>query len=224
MEGSSFTLRQKILHHVILHSFDEKAKGLLVGRMGMVVALYLVGRESGKIACLNLADRILETIVEHLDKGQSFCFSSGLCGIGWGIDFLLHEHFIDGNPEEICENLNATIMQVNPEKLDYSLAYGLEGLLHYVLAHISSCGKMPFDYSFLKSLYKAVEKVPLISVSRGLYQLCDSYRCVYEGRSQKYQFSITDFIHSSCRNITECNYMQQDLSLASGLCGSLLLL
>lgn len=40
----SFTLKQHMLHHLILHAFQQDNIGLLNGRMGTAVTLCLFGR------------------------------------------------------------------------------------------------------------------------------------------------------------------------------------
>lgn len=218
-----FTLQQKILHHLILHAFEETSPGLLNGQMGMVLALYLAGEETEWKACTSLAEKLFESVTEHLEKSMSFCFSSGLCGIAWGIDFLLNKHFIEGDAQEICEDMDKTIMQINPERLDCSLEYGLEGLLHYVMAHLSSCDCSPFDISFLESLYRGVRAIPANS-NIHLQELCKAYVSFYEGGPCTYHFQLQNYISPSCACVTGTDYKQRDFSLATGLSGSLLTL
>ena len=43
--------------------------------------------------CIDLAEKLLDSIVRNIKKDMSIYFSNGLCGICWGIDFLLNEGF-----------------------------------------------------------------------------------------------------------------------------------
>lgn len=63
-----FTLEQRLLNHLILHAFQQENIGLLNGRMGTVVTLFLIGRYMREKICLNLAEKLLENIIGCLRK------------------------------------------------------------------------------------------------------------------------------------------------------------
>lgn len=149
-------------------------------------------------------------------------FSNGLCGVCWGIDFLINEGFVNGNSIEICSEMDKAIMQINPTRLDYSLEYGLLGLLHYVLAHLTICKESPFDDYFMNSLYHSLTGIPCSSNNNELQKMCGIYRNYYKGGPLEYSFNIRDFIGDVCTKITEENFQQIGISLSTGICGRLL--
>ena len=220
----SFTLKQRMLHHLILHAFQQNNMGLLDGRMGTAITLFLIGRDVEEKACAILAEKLVDSIVEGIRKDMPIYFSNGLCGICWGIDFLLNEGFIKGNSGEICHEMDKAIMQINPARLSYSLEYGLLGLLHYVLAHLTVCRENPFDDSFMNSLFLTLTDIdmPISTNYQELQRMCDLYRSYYEGKPLEYSFNIRNFIQDSCSKVTEQNFRQIGISLSTGICGNLL--
>lgn len=218
----SFTLKQHMLHHLILHAFQQDNIGLLNGRMGTAVTLCLIGRSMEEKTCIDLAEKLLDSIVRNIKKDMSIYFSNGLCGICWGIDFLLNEGFFKGNSAEICSEMDKAIMQINPARLDYSLEYGILGLLHYVLAHLTTCKELPFDNSFMNSLYHSLTDIPWSSNYSELQRMGDIYRNYYKSGPLEYSFNIRDFIKDVCAKVTEQNFQQIGLSLSTGVCGRLL--
>jgi lantibiotic modifying enzyme len=196
-----FTLEQRLLYHLILHTFHQNNMGLLDGRMGTSITLFLVGRETGEKAYTNLAEKLLDSIIENIRKDLPIYFPNGLCGICWGIDFLLHEGFIKGKSDEICSEMDKSIMQINPARLNYSLEYGLQGFLHYVLAHLTVCKDNPFDDNFMNSLFLAIKDIPISNINQELKRMCDLFRNNYKGKPLEYSFNIRNFINDSYSNL-----------------------
>jgi hypothetical protein len=81
-------------------------------------------------------------------------FESGLCGIGWGIEYLLVNRFVESESDDILSDIDNKIMERNLYKItDISLKTGLKGLFYYIDKRLNSSrkvwGSMPFDESFL---------------------------------------------------------------------------
>lgn len=222
MATVSFTLQQKILHHVILHAYEQKETGMMNGRTGIAATLYTVGRKMKNEALTDFADKLLDDTIEKMYKGMPLYFYNGLCGIGWCMDFLLYERYLSGNPSEICADIDKAVMQVNPERLDDGLAFGFKGLLHYVLADILVCEETPFDAEFLADVYHRATRSQGVTADNELKGLCREYRNFYEYNEWQYSFKIESLVSNALPQVTEQNYKQQNLSLYDGLCGSLI--
>lgn len=222
MASESFTLQQKILHRVMLGACGQDSPGLMDGMAGTAATLYMAGRKLGTAACTNLADKLVDRIVGSIRKGMPHCFYNGLCGIGWCMDFLLHEGFVSGDPSEVCADIDKAVMQVNPLRLDDSLEFGFKGLLHYVLAGMTLCRGAAFDKDFLEMVRQKAIMAQAATTDDELKSLCRDYCLSYESKEWNYQFNIESFISDTLPRVTEQNYRQQDLSLANGLCGVLI--
>lgn len=216
------TQQYKILNHLVLHVFEMPGLGLMDGRMGGAITFFLIGRKFKESVLIDFAEKLLDNVIGNIAKNTPFSFSSGLCGIGWGLDFLLHEHFISGDPVEICEEIDKNIMQINPKRIEHSLEWGLKGLLHYVLAHLTICKRPPFDAPFMDILYSKVKTVYSHEKDEDLRELCYNVCNFYERKNWNYSFQIDKFISEKCKNATELKLPHEDMSLSTGLCGFLL--
>ena len=83
--------------------------GLLEGKMGVAVFLYHYARSSGRTAYSQLADYLLDEILESINQSQ-LSFVDGLSGIGWGIKHLLKAKVIDAT-DDILDELDNTIIR-----------------------------------------------------------------------------------------------------------------
>lgn len=224
--NTHFTIEQKIVHHLILHTFSSDNIGLFDGKTGIALVFYIIGRKQANNVLTSFGDKLLENIIGNINKSLSYNLHSGLCGIGWIIDFLLHEDFIEGKSYEICQELDKQIIKISPKHLDTSLEFGVEGLLHYVMAHLYNCSKQqdkqPFDSTFLKELYHKVLSIPINEMTLKLQSLCDSYISFYLKNKLNYDYDPTNFIKAQELIINENNIKDIPLFLSNGLSGYLI--
>lgn len=153
------TYKEQYLNRLILYSYTIKYLGLLYGRLGHILALFELSKDSKYCAQLvYYANRELERIISSVSKNTSVEFADGLCGIGWGIEYLIYNGFVEGNSIEICEEIDAQLMSANLKSFDNSLENGIKGVLHYVLAHLANCclqnKGMPFRHQAASRHYK----------------------------------------------------------------------
>lgn len=219
-----FSLHQKILHHVICKSYDVISPGLLKGSMGVCITLYCVSERDRSKAVRTFADRLLNICIENISIDTSIGFSNGLCGIAWGMDFLLQRNYITGNSKKICEDIDRRISQICPQRLDCNLEYGFKGLLHYLLAHSyhNSRYSNSFNQDFLSEVYTLTCKMVTTTYDEDMRYLCKNYIGWYNCETRNYTFSLNRFIKSDWKEITEENYQSYPIQLASGLCGYLI--
>lgn len=149
-----FTREQKLIHHLVLHSHDTPyAFGLLKGKMGIALALAHYARIRNNNYIDKVADFLMEQITDNLTKNEDIGFANGLSGIGWGIEFLIQNGYMDGNSLEICEEIDRRIMSSDIRRMqDMSFDTGIKGLMKYVLAHLQGGlknGSVPFDTVYL---------------------------------------------------------------------------
>lgn len=151
-------LNDRILNHIILASGIDPNPGLLDGKMGIVLLLGHYSKLSGNKVYDEIAGDMLDEIWDDVHHSFPVGLASGLCGIGWGIEYLIRNGFMEGDADEVCEEIDRMVgwQKIHPE-MDRSLATGLEGILHYVMARIGgnlAAGRPhPFDPAFLDELY-----------------------------------------------------------------------
>ncbi|WP_286845114.1 hypothetical protein KCV26_13890 [Petrimonas sulfuriphila] len=228
MEKSNqlFNQEQQIIHRLLLNAPFIPSVGLLTGQVGIALAFYTYYRHTECAVYGDFAGELLDNALESLDKSIDIAFSNGLTGIGWGIEYLILKGFVDGCGVEICENIDQKIMESDPRRIsDLSLEQGLEGLIHYVLIHISASIKqnvrLPFDSLYLKDLYTVVKQACQEDIPDSFRSLAEIYMDFIEKQEPidypLHLFSFIDIVHLDTDKLTD-----YPLGIKDGLAGLLL--
>lgn len=81
---------------------------LLKGKMGLTLFFYEYGRYSGNTIYTDTADLLLDEIIESLSSNEN----DVLAGIGWGIQYLIKNKFVEGDPDEVLAEIDERMQQV----------------------------------------------------------------------------------------------------------------
>lgn len=162
--GHNSELLKDIAHHIILNNNLSPNNGLLSGKMGIIIFLFHYGRYSGNDIYNEFAEIMLYNIFNDLSIDYSIDFCNGLTGIGWGIEYLYQNDFIEGNTNEILEEFDKKVLSINIETIeDLNLNNGFGGVIHYLLARLYTIEKLnrknPFNCLFLLNVYEKVKKI-----------------------------------------------------------------
>lgn len=155
-------LMQRIINHQILHTSFLPGLGLYNGKMGRILFFYYAARHMNLGLCEEFADELLDEVYEDIHKMTPIHFSDGLCGIGWGVEYLVKQSFVEGIPDEVLTDIDLKIMEYDPRRItDHSLETGLEGIACYVMARLFSPRDegVPFDTVYLNDLRLSCLKV-----------------------------------------------------------------
>jgi lantibiotic modifying enzyme len=222
------TLEQQILHKLLLHSSIGQDTGLYYGKTGLIIFLMHYAEQTQKWYYETIAGELIKELTGEIHTGLPIGFSSGLSGTGWGIEYLIQNGFMEGNSLDICEAIDKKIMEPDPRRMtDLSLDTGLEGILHYVLAHIKGVmaqhATLPFDETYLSDLHRAVSTISANDkASEELKRLAALYSRFYENRTTvDYSMSLS-FIIEDMEEVTEDKLNFYPLGLKKGLSGFLL--
>ena len=106
---------------------------------------------------------ILDEIFDDMHTEMIWGFESGLCGIAWGIEYLLANKFISGDSNEVLFDIDQKIMEKDLRRItDYSFETGLAGLACYVsLRLIGKNEETAFDKSFIDELMYACSRMEI---------------------------------------------------------------
>lgn len=129
--------------------------GLFSGKIGLSIFLYHYSRFTGNILFADFAGELIDEVCESVHDRVSLSFDNGLSGIGWGLEYLGKNQFIEIDDNSVFEEFNYKILEINPDNVrDCSLATGLGGISTYVHAHISAArpGRSYFPSVFIQSL------------------------------------------------------------------------
>lgn len=107
--------------------------GLLRGRTGLAIVFFYWARLSGDERYAAFAGQLLDEVLEEIRPNMSLGFRDGLCGIGWGLYYLIRNGFIEGDADDILEELDAIVASFDPNDCtDDSFETGNAGVEFYI--------------------------------------------------------------------------------------------
>lgn len=109
-----------LLRYGVLKAEILKNPSLYNGKLGLAIIFYEYSRYSGDLLYTQFSNDLIDSIVE-LPNDISMKLSDGLCGIGWGICYLLRKKFIVGDVDKILFYIDAIIGNTNISTEDKSI-------------------------------------------------------------------------------------------------------
>lgn len=82
--------------------------GLLKGKMGLILFFYEYGRYTGNDMYTVAADSMLDDIIESLSSNEN----ETLAGIGWGVQYLIKNKFVEGDPDEVLSEIDDRLLRM----------------------------------------------------------------------------------------------------------------
>lgn len=156
-------LLKQIADHYLLRGLFCREMGLWNGKTGMSLFFFLLSRHTGNRWYEEFAGELLDDVCSSLSQQCPVTFADGLCGIGWAIEFLKKGGFIEGDTDDILEEVDKQVMERDVRRItDTSLETGLAGIAAYVRSRLDSersCPDyQPFDTEYLKDLDNSCQK------------------------------------------------------------------
>jgi len=145
---------------LIIDSGNISNIGLFHGKMGVILFFAHYGRFTGDKLYDKFAGKLLDEIYEDITTEIPVNLENGLCGIGWGVEYLVQGGFMKGNTDDILEEIDHRIMERDPRRIrDISFRNGLGGIAYYVLARLIAkrqTDQFAFDSTYIRDLQKAL--------------------------------------------------------------------
>lgn len=118
----------------MLHSTSITDIGLLHGKIGIAIYFHHLARQSGKAVFSEFADELIDQVTESLSNETPFDFEIGITGIGWAVEYLIQNGFVEADADDILEEFDSKVNQVlihSEKDLATTLAIG-----HYLNARL----------------------------------------------------------------------------------------
>jgi len=223
-----FSIEDKQVHQILLRSISLKELGLYQGKMGIAVFFSLYSVIKRNVIYNDIAQELIGDIVTKIHKEMPLNLESGICGIGWALEYLIQHSFVEGDSREVCEELDIFIMKEDIRRMnDLTLKGGLGGILGYVLSHIEGVYSQhkiyPFDDLFLENLFCfSQSKFPDIRCPQTRH-LVERYTYFYKTKEiQNNPLSVKWIIESANKIYTEEDLVVYPIGLCNGLAGMIL--
>ena len=126
---------------MIISQYNAKTKtlGLFAGQSGISLYLFNYFKLTNNTNSEDLAYEILENIASKIKETSSnHSFVGGLCGIGWFIEYLAQNQFIENNTEELLSEIDDLFKNSIFNLLDFSLTNGMISYGMYFLSRITN--------------------------------------------------------------------------------------
>lgn len=138
--------------------------GLYNGKMGIALFFFHAARSLNNIWYEEYAEVLLDEIFEDIHCDIPIDFSTGICGIGWGIEYLIQNGYATGCSDNILSELDKKVVEKDLRRIeDASLEHGLKGIARYVNARLLSTrdvtSALPFDSLYLNELKEACARL-----------------------------------------------------------------
>lgn len=148
----------RIARHLIINSCYTDNLGLFNGKIGIVIFFAHFARYSRKKIYDDFAGKLLDEVYAQIHAETPINFKNGLCGIGWSMEYLLQNDFIEGNSNDVLADIDEKIMERDPLRVcDKSFETGAAGILFYILTRLFSTkhktDDIPFIPSYLEDWY-----------------------------------------------------------------------
>lgn len=172
-------LLKRIANHLIMHASFMDDMGLYHGKMGVVLFFAHYGRYTGESLYDDFAGELLDEVFDEIHIGLPIDFENGFCGIGWAVEYLLNNEFIEGDSDDILSDIDKKVMERDLRKIfDVSLSTGLKGISCYINMRVnSSCKKMstmPFDQIYLSEWQQASSFEETLDNKQTLSEIIDT--------------------------------------------------
>lgn len=126
---------QRIANVLLLNASFIDNLGLLNGKMGIAIFFYQYARYTSSKIFEDYAGELIDEIYEEINTNTPVDFENGLTGIGWGIEYLVKNRFLEADTDEILEDIDKKVYQKIQIELDSN---ELAGFLLYQLARFKS--------------------------------------------------------------------------------------
>lgn len=129
---------QKIINTLLLNASFIDNLGLMHGKMGISILFYHLARKYRNKIYEDYASELIDEIYEEITANTPVIFENGLAGIGWGIEYLVQNKFIEADTDEVLEEFDNRIFKeliYNTPK-EIGLLNGIVGIGAYFLKRI----------------------------------------------------------------------------------------
>lgn len=102
---------QRIANVLILNASFTNNLGLLNGKMGIAIFFYHYALYTQDEQYREFADDLIDEVYEDIKKNTPIDFANGLTGIGWGVEYLVKNRFVEADTDEALEEIDTAILK-----------------------------------------------------------------------------------------------------------------
>jgi Glycosyl transferase family 11/Lanthionine synthetase C-like protein len=144
-------LLKEIVNHLFLFSGTVADTGLMHGKMGICIFLYHFSQKTENKNYEDFAGELLDDVFKEINSRTSFDFENGLAGIGWGIEYLVKNGFVEGDTDEVLAEIDQKLLEIlsSSSHLTLNLLSGILGIGIYFLSRIKKAETNIYESPFI---------------------------------------------------------------------------
>ena len=100
---------RRIADVLLLNASFLENIGLLNGKMGIAIFFYHYSRYSGAKIFEDYAGELIDEIYEGINNSTPIDFTNGLTGIGWGIEYLVKNKYVEADTDEALSEIDNSV-------------------------------------------------------------------------------------------------------------------
>ncbi|HQG37243.1 MAG TPA: lanthionine synthetase LanC family protein [Bacteroidales bacterium] len=100
---------KRIANVLLINASFTDNLGLLNGKMGIAIFFYLYARYTNNKIFSDYAGDLIDEIYSEINESTSINFADGLMGIGWGIEYLVKNNFVEADTDEVLSDIDNAI-------------------------------------------------------------------------------------------------------------------
>jgi hypothetical protein len=143
---------RRIANLLLLNASFIDNPGLLNGKMGIAIFFYHYSRYTNNKIYEDYAGELIDEIYEEINTTTPVNFENGLTGIGWGIEYLVKNKFVQADTDEALSEIDTTVYR-NSLYRPFLIESGND-LFGYGLYYITRLREHGDDDNNLNTLFK----------------------------------------------------------------------
>ena len=189
MQDKDFVTKKlaEIANIIVENNFQENI-GLLSGAMGEALFLFHYDKFNGENRVYNRGIELIEIIFKTINGGNlqtSFC--NGLAGVGWGIEYLIENNFIEEDIRDSLTEIDDLIGEMMVNEMangHFDYLHGASGNVLYLLRRRQS-NSSKID-SYLKRYLEFLDRSSEVSQNNSL-----KWSSIVDSRTNKLGYNIS---------------------------------
>lgn len=154
------TRLQRIANVLLINASFIENPGLQNGKMGIAIFFYHYSKYSKNKIYEEYAGELIDEIYGEINTSTPVNFESGLTGIGWGIEYLVKNKFVQGDTDEALSEIDNSVYR-NSLYRPFLLESGND-LFGFGLYYLTRLNKHGNDDNNLNTLFKKQHLIYLI--------------------------------------------------------------
>jgi len=149
----------KIANTLVVNKQNLDRIGLLKGLTGSALFLYQYSCYTKNETYNILADDILDDIFESLKNINVYDIEYGLSGIGWCVEYLILNNFVEGESDEVLEDIDIRLFDVLKNKKLENNNIDIPLLNHglYILSRIKNKSTTENQLEIIKNILNQID-------------------------------------------------------------------